>query len=174
MRKQAESDPELREKYERMMEQGEHQYPYVLFLDDEAFIPGVYVDYQYWAEMDETVQLIRNAGGVAIVAHYHSIERKVTPDLLEQFFQEDRLDGIETVFGLWGYGTAAEEDIERTRTIARELAEKYNKLKSGGADIHKAEDFSDFARADWYASETIGMAERIIEEAEIDTRWLSL
>ncbi len=173
MKQAARKDPQVKMKYDLMMERGEDQYPYVLFLGSESHIPNVYVDYQYYTEMDETVRLIRAAGGLAIVAHYYTVEKKIPPKLLGQFFEEDRLDGVETVFGLWGYGTEAENRIDEARNLARKLSRKYRKVPSGGADAHDGADLAAFAQAEWYSGETVGMAERIIRETAVNTEWSS-
>jgi hypothetical protein len=54
--------------YAHMLERPASDYPYRLFLSDDAFVPGVYVDYLYTVDMDAAVKLIRDAGGVAVVA----------------------------------------------------------------------------------------------------------
>ena len=51
--------------YAHMMERPASDYPYRLFLSDDAFIPGIYVDYLYSIDLDSAVKLIRGAGGVA-------------------------------------------------------------------------------------------------------------
>jgi hypothetical protein len=58
--------------YAHMLERPASDYPYRLFLSDDAFIPGVYVDYLYVVDMDAAVKLIRDAGGVAVVAHWYT------------------------------------------------------------------------------------------------------
>lgn len=162
MEAEANVNPTIKNKFDEMMERGEMQYPYVLFLSDDSYIPGIYVEYQYWADMDKSVSLIRNAGGAAFVAHYFTIENKIPAEMLGSFFQQERLDGIETVYGLFGYGTKFEEELKRTRAIAEELANKYDVLRSGGADAHSEADFREFAESLWYSEETEGMAQDIL------------
>ncbi len=162
MGKDAESDPELKEKYEKMIERGEDQYPYVLFLDSAAYIPNIYVDYLYYTDLDETVKVIRDAGGVAILAHWSFSKSKVDEQVIEKLFKEGRLDGAEIVFGL-GVTERQDEMKEDMETMKR-LTKKWNKLQSGGADIHKGEDFSYFVEAAWYTKKTIGLTERMIQQ----------
>ena len=88
MAKDAENDPELKDKYEKMIERGEGQYPYVLFLDSAAYIPNVYVDYLYYTDLDETVRLIHNAGGVAILAHWSFSKSRVDEKVIEKLFKD--------------------------------------------------------------------------------------
>jgi predicted metal-dependent phosphoesterase TrpH len=60
--------------YAHMMERPASDYPYRLFLSDDAFIPDIYVDYLYSIDMDKAVALIRGAGGQAIVAHWYTVD----------------------------------------------------------------------------------------------------
>ncbi len=171
MVKDAENDPELKEKYKKMIERGEDQYPYYLFLDTKAYIPGILVDYLYYTDLDESVGLIRGAGGVAILAHWTFTKRKVDARLIEKLFEEDRPDGAEIVFGLGV--TERREEIKRDMEMMKHLTEKWNKFQSGGADIHKEEDFGYFVGAEWYAKKTIGLTERMLKQGNIDPQFSS-
>ena len=163
-------------KYDEMMEPGEHQYPYVLFLTDNSYIPNIYVDYQYYTDMDKSVALIRNAGGLAILAHYFTCSNKINPEMLDRFFKQNRLDGAETVYGLFalGTGTEVEKRIVESSKIAREIVTSNDKLESGGADAHKNIDFEQFANSGKYANLTQNMAEKIIEKSKVDLTWSNL
>jgi len=99
MAKQAKRSLRVRKKYNEMLRRGEHQYPYALFLNSEAFLSNVYVDYLYYKDMDQSVGLIRKAGGVAILAHWSFSKNKVNGKMIKKFFKEKRLDGGEIVFG---------------------------------------------------------------------------
>ncbi len=171
MAEDAETNPELKEKYEKMIERGEDQYPYVLFLDNTAYIPNIYVDYLYYTDLDETVRLIRGASGVAILAHWSFSKSKVDEKVVEKLFEEDRLDGAEIVFGLGV--TERRDEIKQDMETMKRLTEKWNKLQSGGADIHKEEDFGYFVEAEWYVKKTIGLTERMIKQGNIDPRFSS-
>jgi len=171
MAKDARNNPELKERYEKMIERGEDQYPYVLFLDTAAYIPDIYVDFPYYTDLDETVRLIRSAGGVAILAHWSFSKSKVDEKFIEKLFKEGRLDGAEIVFGL---GVAEKRDeIEQDMKTMRKLTEKWNKLQSGGADIHKEEDFKYFVEAKWYIEKTIGLTERMVKQGKINPQFSS-
>ena len=164
MKKAGESDSGIRKEFENLMERGESQYPYVLFLSNEAFIKGVFVDYLYWLNFDECVKLIRDAGGVAVIAHYFSAKSKVLPELLEKICKEKRIDGLETVFGYFGYKTPMEEEIVSSRSICQNLVETYDLIASGGADAHQEQDLIDFAKASWYNQDTNRMMKKIVEK----------
>lgn len=173
MKKEAEKDEEVKKKYDAMMEQGERQYPYVIFLTDDSYIPNIYVDYQYFVDMDSSVKLIRDAGGVAVLAHYFSCARKVDETLLEKIFKDDRLDGAETVYGLFclNTGSEIENTVNETLLIAEKLVAKHSKLKSGGADAHVREDFEHFANSGDYAKRTVDLVENIIRQSGVNTKW---
>jgi len=173
MEKEAETNPKVKKEYDAMMERGEGQYPYVLFLSDDSFIPNIYVGYKYFLDMDSTVKLIRDAGGVAILAHYFSIIKKVDEGMLDEMLKNNRFDGLKTTFGLFvlGSGTKQEEMVKNSVEIARNLVEKHNKLKSGGADAHRLQQFVDFSNSGEYANETIGFAEQIMDKMDVDKKW---
>jgi predicted metal-dependent phosphoesterase TrpH len=173
MKKEAEKNVEVKKKYDAMMEQGERQYPYIIFLSDDSFISDIYVDYQYFVDMDDSVKLIRDAGGIAILAHYFSCARKVDKTLLEKIFEEGRLDGAEVVYGLFCLNTGSEIEriVDDTLKVVRRLVDKHSKLKSGGADAHRSRDFKNFAKSGDYATQTCGMAENIVENSHVDTKW---
>jgi len=65
----------------------------------EIYIPNVDVDYLYFSDMDTSVKLIRDAGGVAILAHFGTIKNKIDIDMLEKFLKEGRIDGVEVISG---------------------------------------------------------------------------
>jgi len=77
MEKAAVASAKVAMDYAHMMERPPSDYPYRLFLSDDAFIPGIYVDYLYSIDLDSAVKLIRGAGGVAIVAHWYTASRKI-------------------------------------------------------------------------------------------------
>jgi len=106
LRQAAASDKHLRGRYERMLDSEKNlgtreQDVYALFMGyNDAFVKGINVDYAHMADLDAVVSLIRGAGGLAILAHYHTILDKLPWDFLEKLFAENRLDGAEVVMGL--------------------------------------------------------------------------
>jgi predicted metal-dependent phosphoesterase TrpH len=156
-----------------MIERGEGQYPYIIFLSDDAYIPNIYVHHQYFVDMDAAVKLIRNAGGLAILAHYYSCVGKINEELLDKILRDNRLDGAEVVYGLFclNTGTEIEKTVIKSSEIINRLVKKHSKLQSGGADAHKLKDFVDFANSGEYAEKTEGMAEEIIKQSNTDTTW---
>lgn len=160
--------------YQIMIEQGLSQYPFSLFLKEDAFIPGIYAEKEYWVDFDGAADLIRNAGGLAILAHYTFSKRAVDDVWLDKLFAQNRLDGAETIYGLPYMRTALEQEILKDEKTVEALAMKYSKVTSGGVDAHAKEDFELFSSNHAYAVRTIGMTERIIKQTGINTTWSSI
>jgi len=173
MKKESENNLELRRKYDEMMSAGQRQYPYALFLGENSYISNVFVEYSFYVDLDTTVSLIRNAGGIALLAHPDTALPKVSKEKMEELVRDKRIDGIETVFGLWNLGTEREEISRSMRAFAKSLKEKYNLLPGGGADVHKVEDLRDFALDRTYSEQTIGFAEEIISSSKVNAKWSS-
>lgn len=173
MKHAAQTDSELAKGYKIMLQQGEGQYVYKLFLGKTAYKP-VQADYKYWVQLDEAVTLIRNAGGLAFIAHYTTAKKEVTVEILEELVRENRIDGLETVFGFWGHGNDEEKMIEEDRALCRKLVKKYDKLAVGGGDTHTEKDFIDFALNPWFSDETRGMLEKITSKMQVDLTWSNL
>ena len=159
--------------YKNLVARGEEQYPYILFLGEDSYIKGVYVDYQYYSDFDNTVKLIRKAGGLTILAHWNSCRFKMTTEYVDEVFRENRIDGAETVYGLWNFKAGKWEEQEEELKVLKNLVDKHNILHSGGADAHTVEDFDDFKNNLWFSKRTIGLTERIIKESKVDKAWSS-
>ena len=165
-------DEIIRKKYEAMM-QRESQYPYVLFLSDDAFIKGIDVQYGYHIDFETSVKLIRDAGGLAILAHYSTAKSKISWDLLEKIIVEKRLDGIETVYAMTLFGTKDGEEWTNDSLKLEDIVKKYGTIASGGADAHTKQHFIDFGQRTDYNTKTIGMAEKMIAQSGVSTTWSS-
>ncbi len=173
MAKESEQNPELQERYNYMMGKGERSYPYSLFLTHGAFREA-YAEHEYLPDLDEAVSLIRNAGGVAIIAHYFTIRRKMPLDMLEKILSEKRIDGVEVVYGIGEYKTDREKIIHVERQTLRELAQKYNALALGGSDAHSKEDLEYYAENEWFSRETAGFTEKILATGKVNKKFSSL
>jgi predicted metal-dependent phosphoesterase TrpH len=164
------TDPSTRSRYELAVLKDTWGRIFDLVLVDQAFIPGVYVPYLHRLSMDEAVELIRNAGGIAILAHWSYIKHKLTPALLEQIAREGRIDGIETVYAL--SDPRSDEDTEfatsfdADRALVRSLIAKYNLIPGGGGDFHTPEDFARLCDPanKALAEETIDFIDRITQK----------
>lgn len=146
-------DDEAKEAYEQMQERavvrGISEYVYSLLLGNEPYIPGVYVDYLYMIDMDESVRLIREAGGVAILAHWWTYKDKLSIDTVREYLLSGRLDGIEVIGGANKYS-------EEAYPVLSSLAKETDCLVSVGADAHKPADFERFVAMEC-ASDTVGV-----------------
>ena len=171
MKKASEDDDALRIKYDNMMKQAENKgirvYPYDLFLTEDAFIPNTYIDYLYSTDMDKSVELIRNAGGIAILAHWGTIKHKIDAVMLEQFLKEKRLDGVEIASG---FSVNNVGNIE----ILKKIADKTNSLQTIGIDAHRPEDFASFTTSPKLAKQTTGITQKIIEQTNPSLQWSNL
>ena len=174
MESDAKKDSEIKKKYDKMMKFGERQYPYVLFLSQDSYIKGEYFSYTYRPDFDKCVSLIRNSGGLAFLAHWFTAKNKITEKVLDKLLKENRLDGVETIYGLWTGMNITRTNMNKQRAILKRLAKKHNKLESGGVDAHSKEDFKLFAKEKWYSDWTLGMVEKIIEKSKVDTTWSSI
>lgn len=162
MADEASHNPDVQRQYARMMQKGERDYPYTLFLSPEAF-KSAYAEHEYMPDLDQAVKIIRDAGGVAILAHYFTIRPKLPLELLDEILRDKRLDGVEVVYGLREYGTIGEREMSEERNSLREMAKKYGAIIAGGADAHSTDDVERYAMNDWFASESVGFAEKIVE-----------
>lgn len=173
MLKDSKTNEYLKHKYDVMMMQGEDQYPYTLFLSSDSYISDIYVDYQYILDMDSCVKLIRNAGGIASIAHYYTIKKLIDYALLENMLKNNRIDGCETVFGFRAYGTPLENNIKSDQNRLKCILEKLNKIETGGADAHSLNDYVNFGQNNWFSQPTIGMTEKIISSKIVHTQYSS-
>lgn len=164
MKSEAEVDPKLKSSYDDMMlrfnnrNQDYSQLVYPILLSAQAFVPDIYVPYLYWLDMDQTVSLIRSAGGVAVLAHWPTVKDKIDLTLLESLLASDRLDGLE-------YRSAFVDDpnIETVSNELKNLAQKHHKLATIGIDAHNEEDFARFIEIKDLPAETVGQWQQILD-----------
>ncbi|MEK7538341.1 MAG: PHP domain-containing protein [Patescibacteria group bacterium] len=173
MAKEAEGNPEVQKRYVRMIEKGERQYPYTLFLSADAYRNG-YVEHDYMPDFDEAVALIRNAGGVAVIAHYGTIRSKMSLDMLDKLLTEKRIDGAEVVYGMREYGTTEEKTLVAEQVAIRAMTQKHGALALGGSDAHTREELEYYAAQDWFSGETAGFTGRILETGRVSKKFSSL
>jgi hypothetical protein len=168
MERAAVGDARIAMDYAHMLERPASDYPYRLFLSDDAFVPGVYVDYLYTIDMDEAVALIRKAGGVAVVAHWYTAARKVDMPMLEGMIRAGRLDGVEIM------GNPLNSAARRAEPALTALASKTGCLATYGVDGHRAEDLANFANDRELARKSAGQTVRLMERVKVDTEWSNL
>ena len=86
------------------------------------YVPRKYI------EPEEGIELIRNAGGVPILAH--PLHYKLKESELEKLIRRLALSGLMGIEVLYSNHTEADG------AYAKKLAKKYNLLPSGGSDFH--------------------------------------
>ena len=173
MKKEAETNAVVRKKFEAMMAGGEYQIPYSLFLSHDAHFHA-YADVSYAPDLDEATTLIRNAGGVSIIAHYFTVKKKMDYAFIEKLLAEKRIDGMETVYGLWHVGQPDEPELEAQKTELRKLLKKHDVLATGGPDAHREEDMRKYTELGNFAAQSIGMTKKILASGKVDKKWSSL
>lgn len=172
MESAAKNDSELARKYAFMMEKGVAQYPYTLFLSRDAF-KNTYVEHLYIPDMDEAVRLIRDAGGIASIAHYFSIAKKVPLEKIRSFAANGRIDAVETVWNSTMMTGLRKEELEGLIASLRTIVRETGILETGGADAHVKEDLEYFTK-NAYGQETVSMTTRILAGGKVDKQRSSL
>ncbi|MFA5997086.1 MAG: PHP domain-containing protein [Candidatus Paceibacterota bacterium] len=173
MADEARRDSAIQEKYTHMMQVGEREYPYTLFLTPTAF-RNCYIEPEYMPDLDEAVKLIRDAGGLAFLAHYFTIKSKISLEFLEKLIAEKRFDGLEVVYGLREYGTNEEIEMTRQRVAVHEIVKRHGALAAGGSDAHTQEDLERYVSNDWFSGETAGFAANILATGRVNKQFSSL
>lgn len=173
MRLAGENDPSVREKYNGMMESGEYQYPYVLFLSQNAFRKA-YESVTYAPDLDEAATLIRNAGGIISIAHYFTVKRKMPLSLLKKIMAEKRIDGVETIYGLWHTETSDSKELEEEKRVLHLYAEETGLFETGGPDAHSEEDMRKYAALHEFSEPSIGLTQKILDSGRVDRKNSSL
>ncbi len=154
--------------YAHMMERPASDYPYRLFLSDDAFVPGVYVDYLYSIDMDAAVRLIRGAGGVAVIAHWYTVERKINAEMLEGLVRDGRLDGVELM------GNPMNNAARRAEPVLSAIAKRTGCVTTYGIDGHREQDMENFVNDPSVCGKSVGQTERLVERVKPDLSFSNL
>jgi hypothetical protein len=166
MELEAKTNPEIKTKYNNMIARGKDQYPYLLFLSKDAFIPDVYVPRLYYKDMDGTVSLIKNAGGVAILAHWSFCKKIINQEMVEEFLKTKRIDGAEIIFA--PHAASIEPELKKDMETMELLTKKYNALQSGGSDAHNEQDLTVYQKEKWFAQKSIGLTKKMMENRTLN------
>lgn len=169
MEKAAVGSAQIAMDYAHMMERPPSDYPYRLFLSDDAFVPGIYVDYLYSVDFDSAVKLIRGAGGLAVMAHWYTVERKINAEMLEGLLKDGRLDGVELM------GNPMNGAARRAEPVLKAIAERTGCITTYGIDGHREQDMENVYNEQSLASKSIGQTARVLERyPKIDLSWSNL
>jgi hypothetical protein len=169
MRQEAEHNPGVKREYDRMMEYGPKQYPYALFMTRHAYVPMPKDEVVNLLDLDGTVRLIREAGGVAVMGHWFFSENKMNEEQLGAVLARGGLDGLESVI----VNTMGDRDLAEETRRTRVLVERYGVAETMGSDSHSAADLEAFAGSR-YAAESVGQTARLVERFGPDLRWSNL
>ncbi len=161
----AKSSPDIAMDYMYMLDRHPSDYPYRLFLSDDSFISGVYVDYLYSIDLDDSVKLIREAGGRAAIAHWWTYMRKIDAAALEVLLRDKRLDFVEVCSGM------VDNRVERYGRDLSQLAERLNLVQTIGIDGHSESDMGHYANNRQVMPRTEGQTARYIEAFKPDLTW---
>jgi hypothetical protein len=168
MEEEAKTNPTVAMDYMHMIGRRTTDYPFELFLSDDAYIKGVYVDYLYAIDMDESVRLIREAGGRAAIAHWWTYLRKIDPAAMEGLLKDGRLDFVEVCSG------RITDQVERYGKMAGQMAARLKLPQTIGVDGHIESDMVSYARERIMMEPSIGQTARFIETYKPDLTWSNL
>lgn len=162
-------DAKLKAKYEQTLKDGPNQWPYTLFMGSHAFKPAPQNGASSLVDYESSVKLIREAGGVAVAAHWYLEPDKMTRDDLEKVIQVGGLDGIEIEVE----NVINDRDLTEGARQSRELVERYDLLATWGSDSHTRADLEAFVKSP-VAGASVGQTARLVERVKPDLRWSSL
>jgi predicted metal-dependent phosphoesterase TrpH len=168
-----EIEPHAKEIYQRLQIQGERGKPYLLYLSRNSFIPPPHIELTL-PSIDEASAMIRNAGGVSILAHYFTYSRQLPMHGLREILDAKRIDGVETVYHMHADDHQGGAYIEAERQQVKHVAVQTGALDSGGGDIHTELDLKNFLAMPELVSETVGMTKRMIARGGLDITHSSL
>ncbi len=167
MKLAAERDPILKRKYDLTIAEGPKDYPYTLFMKSSSFKPVPKGQFG-WAllDLDASVKLIHDAGGIAILAHWFFEMEKLPQEYLERLLSEKRLDGVETEI----INLITQRSVEVESKLLKGMAERYDRLQIVCSDAHDAADLKHFASQP-IAERSIGQTKRLIASAKPSLEW---
>jgi predicted metal-dependent phosphoesterase TrpH len=169
MKAAAEHDATLAAKYAQTEGDGPNQWPYALFMGGHSFKPAPRTGFDVLRPYDDSVKLIRDAGGLALAAHWYLEPDKMNATELEAVLAAGGLDGIETeVINVIG-----QRDVRREVALSRELVKRYGLLEVVSSDSHSQEDLTAFAKSQ-VAEHSVGQTARLVQRAKPDLTWSNL
>lgn len=176
LRVEAKSNAQLAPLYDEVRNADLWQKVFTLFLSSDAYIKGVYEHYEDHVDMDHAVQLIRNAGGIALIAHWTYFSDQLTFEIAEKLAREHRIDGFETVYA-FGVGNDQYNKFVSDMMRLDKLCDENGLVKGGGGDFHKITDFTlmNDPRFESFAVRTNRLIEKIAEiYPSLNRSWSSL
>jgi predicted metal-dependent phosphoesterase TrpH len=165
----AEHDEKLAVQLQQTLEDGPNQWPYTLYMGSGAWKPAPQVKSDNLRSYEDTVQLIRQAGGVALAAHWYLEPDKMTGDDLEAVIAAGGLDGIEIEVE----NVINDRDLSAGAAQSRELVKRYGLLSTWGSDSHTRSDLEAFVKSH-VAQDSIGQTATLLERVKPDLSWSRL
>jgi predicted metal-dependent phosphoesterase TrpH len=161
------ADTEVKAKYDQMMSDGPRQYPYGLFMKKHSFkpVPLERQDFGGMISVGESAKLIREAGGIALMAHWFFYDSMSKSDL-EQYITKGELDGVE----LEVVNLITKRDLTTDRSYLEVLVTEHNLIGTVGSDGHDEADMKAFAESS-AAESSIGQTAAIIAKIKPDLTW---
>ncbi|HSX14318.1 MAG TPA: hypothetical protein VLE72_00185, partial [Candidatus Saccharimonadales bacterium] len=167
MKEQAKTSEDVKAKFEQMVEAGIVQYPYRLYMKASSFIPMPRAEsYTALLSLEDSVDLIHQAGGVAVLAHWYFHTTIFKAARLEEAVGAGKLDGLETSTD----NTTFDGDVTSEVEMLRRLIEKYQLAEVMGSDSHSVEDLAAFAKGP-NAELSVGHTQKIIDKFKPNLEW---
>ncbi len=164
------TNADLKEKYDQMVTAGTVQYPYRLYMKASSFIPMPRAEtYTVLLSLDDSVKLIREAGGIAVLAHWYFHTKFYKEARLEETVKAGLLDGLETATD----NTTFDGNVDKEVEVLRDLIERYNLIETLGSDSHYVRDLEHYARTP-AAERSIGQTQKIIDRVKPNLEWSNL
>jgi hypothetical protein len=165
----AEHDEKLAAKLHQTLDDGPNQWPYTLFMSSGAFKPAPKTNFGALMSYEDSVKLIRGAGGVAVAAHWYLEPDKMTRDDLEAVIKVGGLDGVEVEVE----NVINDRDLSEAAQQSRELVDRYGLLATWGSDSHTRADLEAFVKSP-VAEASVGQTARLLGRVQVDGRWSRL
>lgn len=172
------SDPVVAEDYSDARDSsarlGIGAFVYPLFLRRKPFVPGLQSSYDSTPSFDEAVRMIRSAGGLVFLAHWHTEKRTLTLAKVEEILIAKRLDGVETKLGWKETEKVIDKEKQEQYDELARVVDRTGALHSVSLDAHFPSDYEVLTRDQAFAFQTVGTIEKIIERSGVSTKWSSL
>ena len=172
----AQSDSDLQKDYDEALERSKRynigQFVFPIFLRPSG--GAIKAVDTISPTLEIAVKLIRDAGGVAILAHWHTVKDVITIEVLEKLLNDDKLDGVETVWGISTDPSRDPAEWAKNRKLIRDAVSRTGAVASPSLDAHLKADYELLAKSDDFASQTVGMTKKILEKAKVSKEFSTL
>ena len=120
-----------------LMKKYPKKFPSVQSVFDQYLGNGkpAYFERKNYPKIKEAIELIKSAGGLAILAHPGVYDQKEVPRLLD-YFRACGGQGLETHYSYHLINGLTPEESARRNKFFQEYAQKHSLVQSGGSDFH--------------------------------------